>query len=137
MLESIRTWFAERRSRKLRLLFRIFDGRKIKAVDPWQVYRAIQNDKEFDLFGNLEFVRAHHDLETTGAMAVICRAFDVQLFDVKTQRGLTEAELLAILEEFLSFCESIQKKTSDGSTLSQPTAAEFSTGQVDHAELTN
>lgn len=125
-IRSVIQWFQDYSARRKRLLFRVFDGRRMRAIDPWQAYRSLKNDPEFNPLEGLEEVRSNMEPETSRCMRSICRAFNVELFDSRTQRGLTEAELLYVLDEFLTFCEGVQKKTPDGSTSAQPTESTLS-----------
>lgn len=137
MWRRIKAWWIERRTRNERLLFRVFNGRKLQAIDPWQTWHSLQNDPEFDFERHYQLAAAQSRPEYDWMLAAICRAFNVSRFDVKTQTGLTDGELVRLLDEFLGFIDTIQKKTNDGPTLSPSSESTSSSGPAAQAAATS
>ena len=137
MFRWLKTWLFERRARRERLLFRVFDGRRIKSLDPWQIWRDLRDDPNFDIETGMDLVRVAQEPETTHCLNAIARAFYVSRFDPHSGTGLTDAELFAVLDEYLEFCEVLQKKTNGGPISSPPMAPAFSNGQDPLRAATN
>lgn len=119
------TWLRNRRikrdSERRRLLFKYFDGTKERRIDPMRAWREIANDKEFNPSTMLALADAQQEPEASITMRAVCRVFDVKRFDDATGLGLTDAELMNVLDDFYRYLETLQKKTSNGQTLPSPT----------------
>jgi hypothetical protein len=129
MWRTLTRWWRARRARGERVLFEFFDGRSFRRADPWQVYRAITNDPHFDFENHMPFVLEGQEPESTHCLECVCRAFSVARFDGRW--GLTDHELLALLDTFLVFCEDLKKKVNTGPISSRPMASTSSTGPAD------
>jgi hypothetical protein len=120
-----------------RLLFRFFDGRQVRRVDPWRTYREIVSDPNFNLETHLPAVERGEEPETTHCMNALCRAFGVQRYDSATGNGLSDWEMLNLLDEFTSYLDAIQKKTDGGPISSSPTAGTSSDSPAARNSTTN
>ena len=126
MLQKLRLWIQSLFGRKpdpdaARLLYRFWDGRQWRRVDPWRTYRAILADPKFNLETHLPLVEKGVEPETTHCMQAICSAFGVQRYDVAAGTGMTDWELLSLLDSFTGYLDALEKKTDDGRISSSPT----------------
>lgn len=129
-------WWRNLRARNNRNLFEFFDGRRFVKRDPWPIYRALYSDKEFVIGKDSSdpadmLVNALNLEEPEFSKCVACghRALGTQPFDAKTGIGLSEIEVVAVVEDFLRWCDELLKKNGGLLTSSAPTDLKSSTGQ--------
>lgn len=103
-----RFWRLRRRG-----LFLYFDGTRRRWGDPFAIYRALTNS-EVDLEALAPEVDEQKEPATSQVLKVLCEAFDVQRWDDKTHTGLTDNEILALIEQLDAFAEGAKKKRSPG-----------------------
>ena len=105
-----------------RLLFRYWDGKTVRAIDPFRVYREVRADKSVDLETIGPSVDKWEEPATTQMIDLICRVFGVTRFDDKTGEGLTDPELLNLFADLNDYLDYVKKKCNLGPTLPQSTA---------------
>jgi hypothetical protein len=121
MFGFLQQWKNRRRNRQ-RLLFAFWDGFQFRRVDPFRVWRDIQSDKTVDLESMSPLVDDGKEPETTLVVDVIARAFDIQRWDSKAGKGLTDWEVLNLFGDLSTYLLDIKKKSNPGPTQLPPTA---------------
>lgn len=96
-------WVIDRR----RAIFRFWDGRRVRGVDPIAVVRALRADDEYDEETHLKLADAGHDDAIRITAAAVRRAFGMAGF---AGGGLTDLECLAVLLQFLNYLTDLKKK---------------------------
>lgn len=137
MLSYLLDLVRRRNTEKQRLLFRFDDGRQERAVDPFKVWRELQNHPTLNLERDLPFVDDGVEPETTNCLAAICQIFGVERFDPISGDGMTDWELLNLLEGLAAYLEALKKNISGGPTSPAVTAAESSTSQAPPSAATS
>jgi len=122
-------------ARRRRELFAYFDGRRLRRLDPLQVHIALELHPTFS-WEDFEMVRAGHADKTKVYLEAICDIFDVTLYTPDTWFGLTGAECLDILADFMEYCDEVKKNIDPGPTWRQPTAQESSTPVPEESSAT-
>jgi hypothetical protein len=107
------------RWQRQRLLFRYWDGKAVRAIDPFRVYREVRADKSVDLETIGPLVARWEEPATSQLIDVICRVFGVARFDDKTDEGLTDPEMLNLFADLNDYLDYVKKKCNLGPT-SQP-----------------
>lgn len=148
MLSWILDAWRRRKRARSRALFRFFDGRSTRAVDPFAVYRAFDAHDAFrwDMLpainrseeemaaavaaGNAdlaETIRRDADQMAEATLDACCRAFGLARYDERTGAGLAASEIFEVFEAFTVAMDRAKKKPAPTSTSSSPTAGECST----------
>lgn len=109
-------------------IFRFWDGQQDRAVDPFEILRAIENDPEFSLERDGALLVVGDDDSIQKTVRCVRRAFQVKEF---SQGGLLEAECLELIERFYEFLSSLKKNISASPISSRPTATESSAASTD------
>lgn len=114
-------YFRRRRQQSQRAIFKFFDGQRMRSMDPLDIHVALELHESF----------AWHDgalVEAGDAQSIrtwadaVCDVFGVEPYDHATGKGLTGSERLAILEQYMEFCDQLKKNTSDTVISPTPTA---------------
>lgn len=132
-------WIADawrrRRRNKSRNVFRFFDGQRTRAVDPYAVYRFLDQHPKFK-WEHLDAME-EDDADAADTTIIAARqAFGLSDFDGSTGT-LTAAEVISILTEFGEWLSAAKKKRAPGSISSPPTAGPSSSAQADRSETMN
>lgn len=120
-----RKWREWRKRREIqrwqqqRLLFPYWDGQSVRYADPFRVWRELNSDKAVDLTTVGPLVDKQQEPETSQFLEAVCRVFDVERFDPKTCRGLTDPEILNLFGDLNDYLDYVKKKFNLGPT-SQP-----------------
>ena len=118
MLNMLRRIFLNRH----RLLFRFWDGRRIRRVDPVVVMRELMNSEHFSLEDDLKLLEVPDTrlvLRKTGEISLGVReAFD--LLDLE-DGGLTERECVGLCRLFLQYLGHVKKNGGSTQIASPPT----------------
>ena len=110
-----------------RNIFRYFDGQQETGADPLLIFRKFSAHKEFDLQRHCsDLVSGVPELENEAsriAVDALREIFGIQPWHEETnpagekiQVGLTEAETLGILNDFMLFADSLKKNVSGQQT---------------------
>ena len=109
-----------------RNIFRFWDGRRYRRIDPWTAYRATLDydgwnwDETPKLIAQdgeeAAMLRLKLDAIQT-AVDMVRKVFNVRTVD---QRGLTEEECIALLWQFSSFVFAVKKNGRQPQTSPQP-----------------
>ncbi len=126
MLIKFLSWLLGPR-RSARGIFRFWDGQKERAVDPFEILRAIANDPEFVLERDSSLMIKGDDDATQITVRCVRRAFDVKHFN---EGGLLEDECLQLIEGFYEFLGALKKNTNGSPTSSEPMAPESSSAST-------
>lgn len=144
MLRFIREMRARRAARRFereRALFRFFDGRRWRSVDPWSTWRAIAGCETFDFKRQGFLVDQSSEPETTRCIEALCRIFAVERYDDAQRSGLTDWEIISLYLDLSAYLEALKKNTSPGPTSSPPMAPASSPATQDspapQSEATN
>ena len=105
------------RNRK-RQLFRYWDGARWRRADPLRLWRRIVNEWD-ELRPLLECADTGKEPETTQAIQWLCGLFGVSRWSEDNARGLTDAELFGLLEQFYGYLDALKKSMGRGSMASQ------------------
>lgn len=123
LFDAIRRW---RRNRS-RAVFRFFDGRRTRAVDPYAVWRHLDQHKTFK-WEHLEDTDAGDYDAANTTIDATREAFGIPEFDGGSGT-LTSEEVMAIFLEFLEWSRAAKKKRGPGSISSLPTDGASSIAQ--------
>ncbi|HEV3342605.1 MAG TPA: hypothetical protein VG125_19690 [Pirellulales bacterium] len=124
MFTAFKTFFRLRRAKK-RAMLRFHDGVRTRYVDPFKAWRDLLNPASL----GHKFLLAEHGkmvdqgLEpfTTDCLEAICKVFGVTRWDETTGEGLTDWELLGLLEELRIYVDEVKKNISGSPTSPEPT----------------
>ncbi len=116
-----RNWFRQRKLRRSGIYFRYFDGQRVRYGDPLQLYRAFVHHPA-NLAVLAPAVDEQKEPETTQFLQAICEIFGLHRYDPATGRGLTDAEILGVVDQFYRYLEEVKKKLGPGWTSLQATA---------------
>jgi len=123
-------WWSDRKIKKQRGLFRYHDGERWRYTDPFAAWRLILNHPTFNIETMAHEIDAGAEPETTICIKAMCDVFDLKRWDNSTNTGLTDWQVLAILDQFDGYLTSVKKNSSRGRILSEPTESESSTSPV-------
>jgi hypothetical protein len=90
------------------------DGKRVRYADPITVLRAIRCHPTFRLDIDLRKARDGSEAGLQAVREVVCQAFGVVPFSDGARHGLTEMEMVALLSDFIVYCDE-QKKNSQRS----------------------
>ncbi len=107
--------------RRRRLLFRYHNGQKWVAADPLRLYRRISKEADQLIILGAAFDQ-QKDPEADEFVAKVAEIFELRRYNPETQKGLTDAEVAAVFEQFHGFLEDVRQRFFPGST-SQPVSA--------------
>lgn len=113
MLMSVWWWVSSLFVRDTRDIFRFFDGRRWRGIDPFVAARVLFTHPKFDWDETLLLLtmpRVGPQLQTMETIvAAVQEAFGVRSFD---EGGLAETECLALLYEFREYMGDLKKNGS-------------------------
>lgn len=121
----VRRW--RERTLHKRAFFRFHDGRRWRYVDPFKAWRELNNHPDFDFASQLKFVDVGESDSTEACVKALCGVFAVERWNEQTGDGLTDWELLNVLDAFYQYCAAVKKNISPGPTESEPTDPASST----------
>ena len=112
-------WWKNRAREKSRAIFRYWDGKKERAIDPMLAWQGLISDVEF----NLDTHPAQIDRGEIEAIQVGSRTVQ-RVFAVKPvdEGGLTQLESLDLLVDYFDYLDTLKKNINPMPTLPQPTA---------------
>lgn len=114
-------WWRLRQLNKQRILLTIFDGKKIRKIDAYRVWRELIQNSGIDIKTIAPLVDKGQEPETSQWIDAIAKAFDVKKYDSETDTGLTDWEILSLMGELDNLMAFIKKKFNPGPILPQPT----------------
>lgn len=122
MFRWLTKWWDNLNRQRQRTLFPVWDGSRMKRLDPWAVHRALLGAPNFALHEQLPAAIRGEEPELSKARQAICEAFLVRPYDAEAGTGLTDEELFQVLDSFLAYCDALEKKTL-GLPISSPASA--------------
>lgn len=128
ILSCFTRYFTPRRP--ARGIFHFWDGQRDRAVDPFEILRAIANDPECVPDREAALMLVGDDDATQKTIRCVRRVFGVKPF---SEGGLLEDECLQLIEAFYDFLSALKKNTSGSPISSEPTAPESSPASTDPA----
>lgn len=137
MFRRLRNWWSDRRIKNQRGLFRYHDGERWRYADPFATWRSIINHSRFSIETMALEVDRGGEPETTICIEAMCEVFGVERWDKATNRGLTDWQILSLLDQFDRYLTSVKKNSSTGPTSSAPTDSDSSPVQVPPEPTTN
>lgn len=106
----IRDRYRRWRRQKARNVFRFFDGTRTRAVDPYAVYVALETHSKFR-WDMADAIVAGKREETEIGVAAAAEVFGLKRLRVD-EDGLTDGEIVEILESFARYAFHAKKKYS-------------------------
>ncbi len=128
MFSWFKTWRNRSRMKKMvaaGAIFPYWDGQRVRYGDPFKIWLALTQDEKVNLQRLLPEVDEVQPKAIYQALAHVCKVFDVTRWDEATQSGLTDLELLALLNNVLSWTNLVKKNSRPG--LTSPPATPVST----------
>lgn len=120
---------------KGRKLFRYFDGGKWQYRDPFALWRALFTDPNApDLEKALDAVRAGKEPETSNTLNWLAKQFGVARWNQEKGSGLTDGEILDLLDSFGQYLDEQKKSTESTPTLQEPTGSLSSVSLTEDAK---
>ena len=116
-------WFRRWKNNRNRAIFSFWDGAKQRVIDPLTAWRALRAHPDFDPERDIEGIRQDDEQALSHTLAAVREAFGVKAF---ADGGLTEAETLALLAEFMAYIGAVKKNTSPPPISQPPTEARSS-----------
>lgn len=109
-----------------RLIYRYFDGQKVRRADPMVLYKnyaEVRTDLLVDLRGYYSSLMPEDKSNAchTGAVAKIRKIFDVPALG--DEGGLTDGEVLDLLNHFTDYIDSVKKNSRSIPTTATATSA--------------
>jgi len=130
MLGWLINWWKNRAREKSRAIFRYWDGKKERAIDPIVVFNRLDDDPVFVMERHARLIESKNEKEAREAIdvtaAAVCRAFQVSDYNEKAKEGLTVTERIDLLTEFLLYADTLKKNINTTPTLPQPTESQSS-----------
>jgi hypothetical protein len=102
-------WLRRWKNNRNRAIFSFWDGSQNRAADPLTAWRALRAHKEFDPERDIEGIRQDNEESLNYTLAAVREAFGVKAF---ADGGLTEAETLALLVQFMGYIGQVKKNIS-------------------------
>lgn len=118
------------------MLFRYFDGERMRAIDPLQAHYALNSHPKWN-WDNAPLIDEGDPEQQKIAVEAVCDVFGVSCYDDSTGKGLVSVEILGILYAFDAYCQAVKKKFSPGQTSPRPTESSVSHSVVVPPETTN
>jgi len=129
--------FRERRRLGQRGLFRYHDGQRTRWGDPFLLWRALINHEKLDLASMGELADTGQEPATTIVVEACCEVFGVKRWSDATQAGLTDWEVLDLLDQLDKYLQGLKKNSNRTLISSEPTAEPPSTSAASPAETTS
>jgi thiamine pyrophosphate-dependent acetolactate synthase large subunit-like protein len=123
-------WFWKRR----RGLFRYHNGRRWVYADPLPLYRKVLKEADQLVVLGAAFDQ-QKDPEASEFVQKLAEIFELTRYDPQTGRGLTDAEVVAVFQQFDAFLREIRENFFPGST-SPPRSAGGSSPAPESASQT-
>ena len=115
-------WLRRRRFHKKRQIFRYFDGRHARAIDPLKAIHDLDNHPVFRADVHLAQVDRGESEGQRIAAEAACDVFELREFrDEPVMMGLTMGEQLEVLRSFFLYLADLKKNTSETATSQLPT----------------
>lgn len=115
-------WFWRRR----RGLFRYYNGQRWIDADPLPLYRKVLKEADQLVVLGAAFDE-QKDPEASEFVAKLAEIFELSRYNPETGKGLTDAEVVAVFQQFDAFLREIRENFFPGST-SRPDSAGGSSG---------
>lgn len=109
----LRNWWRNRN----RLIYRYWDGARMRRADPILVHRNLRLCDKWDMENDLEFHLKGHQEATLRCIAAAREVFEIPVLD--DRKGLTEEETLDTLAGFIIWVDELKKNSRP-----QPTSRE-------------
>jgi len=103
------------RGYRRRGLFPYSDGQRQRWADPFTVYRKLAAG-DVTLETLAPALDEQKEPEMTQALDLICNAFAVQRWDDRTSTGLTDWEILSLVDQLDQYVNGVKKNSSVGQT---------------------
>ena len=117
-------------------LFQYWDGSETRSCDPFFTWRKYEHHEGID-HDSLELVDKNIEPFTTDFVSALCDVFNVSRYDEATETGLTELEIMDLVNQLSQWFEDL-KKNGDGSLiLSEHTDSPPSISPEPQIEATN
>lgn len=121
----------QRRRDRDRALFHYWDGQKARRIDPLRVWRELANHDKMDLDTMPAMADEGQEPETTTVVDAFCEVFDVHRWDDASGTGLTDSDILNLINQLQGYFAALKKNTSLGVISSEPTDLGSSTPMED------
>lgn len=116
-----------RARQRARALFGFWDGFRTKHVDPYQVHRRLHTHPDLPSFADYaNLFDQGVEPEATQFITAIADTFGIQRWDDAKQTGLTDIEIVGILNDFYNWMDGVKKNGPDSQTSSDATDSESS-----------
>lgn len=92
-----------------RLLFRFYDGQTWRCEDPLLIRQRIDSHPDYRWDVHPAMAEKGDAKAFEIVLNAICEGFGVTRYDWQTKTGLTQAELLELLNKFAIYLDSIKK----------------------------
>lgn len=123
MIRRFLNWLASRKRR----IYRFYDGKTWRGVDPYLTWNSLKSDPEFSLEHHpVEVDRGDHET-TMKLFRAVHRAFGTKEFDGNS--GITVEEAVEIFYRFMIYVDLVKKNSVMTPTSSPTTDGEHSEGQ--------
>ena len=131
-------WWKNRAREKSRAIFRYWDGKKERAIDPIIVFNRLDDDPVFVLERHPRLIESKDEKLSREAIditaAAVCRFFQVADYSEKFREGLTITERIDLLTDFLLYADSLKKNSASPPILSPPTESASSDPSTTNVE---
>jgi hypothetical protein len=117
-------WLWNWRKNRERDIFRFWDGRENRRIDPLKAFRELRAHKTFNADEHLEALKTADDEEAIAA--TVEAAHDVFGIKPLSEGGLTEAECIALVDVFYGYLEAVKKNSKTPPISLESTDQEFS-----------
>lgn len=126
MFAWLANWIRRKLQDRRRAIFRYWDGRRWRGADPLVAFRRMLNHPRFDPDTHL----AAADRGDQEALSIVVEATR-EIFEIPAwrddQQGLTEAETLNLIGEFIEYLNALKKNGSRSPTSPESTGPGSST----------
>jgi len=122
-------WIRRRRLARRELL-RYWDGTRTRYGDPFLLWRALTHHDTIQLGTHWDAAENGEEPATTELVTATAEIFGVSRFVQEatgTASGLTDWELMGLLEQLVDYIDALKKKHNPQPTSSPPTDSESST----------
>lgn len=122
MLGFLRRWYINR----TRAIFQYWDGRRIRRIDPMAAFRALVAHPEFDWESHPDLIDTGDDEATDITLGAVRDVFGVQAYKGELSAGLTEAETISLLTDFVVYVNALKKNINPSPISPPPTGPDCS-----------
>ena len=122
---------------KNQAVFPYYDGERKRYADPFGVWRKLVNHPKFNMQEMTPLVEMGEEPETTICIEAVVEVFGIKRWNPVTHTGLTDMQVLIVLDRFDNFLGAIKKNFVYGSTSSPTTDLESSISPEPPKEATN